>query len=97
MFPVRDSRCPELKQERAMLAGTDLPSSSRALVLVGSAAPETHPRRPIQRVASFVTQLIANASQVPQARQKRRAEPTEVIAAYRATVERLQKLNEKPE
>ena len=78
-----------------MLAGADLPSSSRALVLVGSAAPETNPRRSVQRVASFVTQLIANASRVPQTREKRRAEPTEVIAAYRATVERLQKLNEK--
>jgi hypothetical protein len=95
MFHVRDGCCPELKQERAMLAGTDLPSSSRALVLVGSAAPETHPCRPIQRVASFVTQLIANASRVPQTRQKRRAQPAEVIAAYRATVERLQRLNEK--
>jgi hypothetical protein len=94
MFHVRDGRCPELKQERAM-AGTDLPSSNRALVLVGSAAPETHPRRQIQRVASFVTQLIANASRVPQTRQKRRAQPAEVIAAYRATVERLQRLNEK--
>ena len=78
-----------------MLAGTDLPSSSRALVLVGSTTTGTHPRRPVQRVASFVTQLIANASRVPQTRDKRRAEPTEVIAAYRATVERLQKLNEK--
>ena len=78
-----------------MLAGTDLPFSSRALVLVGSAAPEMHLHRPIQRVASFVTQLIANASGVPQTREKRRADPTEVIAAYRATVERLQRLNEK--
>jgi hypothetical protein len=97
MFHVRDGCCPELKQERTMLAGTDLPSSSRALVLVGSAAPEKHPRRPIQRVASFVTQLIANAARLPQTREKRRAEPTEVIAAYRATIERLQKLNEKSE
>jgi len=95
MFHVRDGCCPELKQERAMPAGTDLPSSSRALVLVGSAAPEMHLHGRIQRVASFVTQLIANASGVPQTRQKRRAEPTEVIAAYRATVERLQRLNEK--
>jgi hypothetical protein len=79
-----------------MPAETDLPSSSRALVLVGPAA-EAHPSRPIQRVASFVTQLIANASRVPQTREKRRAEPTEVIAAYRATVERLQKLNERSE
>jgi hypothetical protein len=80
-----------------MLAETDLPSSSRALVPVGSPAAETHAHRPVQRVASFVTQLIANASRVPQTREKRRAEPTEVIAAYRATVERLQKLNEKSE
>ena len=80
-----------------MPATTNLPSSSRALVLVGAAAPERHPHRPVQRVASFVTQLIANASRVPQTREKRRAEPTEVIAAYRATVERLQKLNEKSE
>ena len=95
MFHVRDGCCPELKQERAMLAGTDLPSSSRALVLVGSAARAMHPRRPVQRVASFVTQLIANAARLPQTREKRRADPSEVIAAYRATVERLQKLNEK--
>jgi len=80
-----------------MLAATDSPSSSRALVLVGSAAPKAHPRRPVQRVASFVTQLIANATLVPQTCQKRRADPTEVIAAYRATVERLQRLNEKSE
>jgi hypothetical protein len=96
MFHVRDGCCPELKQERAMPATTDLPSSSRALVLVGP-APETRLHRPVQRVASFVTQLIANASRVPQTREKRRAEPDEVIAAYRATVERLQKLNDKSE
>ena len=78
-----------------MPATTDLPSSSRALVLVGRAAPETRLHRPVQRVASFLTQLIANASRVPQTREKRRAEPDEVIAAYRATVERLQKLNDK--
>src|SRR5207253_8432207 len=93
--PLRGGCCPGLKQRRAMLAETGLPSSSRALVPVDSPVAETHPHRPVQRVASFVTQLIANASRVPQTREKRRAEPTEVIAAYRATVERLQKLNEK--
>jgi len=97
MFHVRDICCPVLEQERAMPATTDLPSLSRALVLVGPAAPETRLHRPVQRVASFVTQLIANASRVPQTRQKRRAEPDEVIAAYRATVERLQNLNDKSE
>lgn len=80
-----------------MPATTDLPSSSRALTLVGSPALEKHQHRSVQRVASFVTQLIANASHVPQTREKRRAEPIEVIAAYRATIERLQKLNEKSE
>jgi hypothetical protein len=95
MFHVRDGCCPELKQGRTMPAGIDSPSSGRALVLVGSATSEAHPPRPVQRVASFVTQLIANAARLPQTREKRRAEPTEVIAAYRATVERLQKLNEK--
>ena len=78
-----------------MPVGTDLPSSSRALVLVGSADRETRLHRPVQRVASFVTQLIANASRVPQTREKRRAEPDEVIAAYRSTIERLRKLNDK--
>ena len=97
MFRLRDVCCPELKQERAMPAEANLPSSSRALVLVGPAASEPHPIRSIQRVASFVAQLIANANRVPQTREKRRAEPDEVIAAYRATIERLQKLNEQSE
>ena len=78
-----------------MPAATDLPSSGRSLVLVGSAEAGTHLHRPVQRVASFVAQLIANAARLPQTRDKRRAEPDEVIAAYRATVERLQRLNEK--
>ena len=79
-----------------MPVATDLPSSGRALVLVGSPEFKARAHRPVQRVAaSFVTQLIANASRVPQTREKRRAEPDEVIAAYRSTIERLQKLNDK--
>lgn len=78
-----------------MLTGTDSPSSSRALVLVGATTPHIPAYCSIQRVASFVTQLIANANRVPQTREKRRAEPDEVIAAYRSTIARLQKLNEK--
>ena len=80
-----------------MLTGTDSPSSSRALVTLATPAHEAHTHRPIQRVASFITQLLANAGRLPQAREKRRADPAEVIAAYRATVDRLQKLNEKSE
>jgi hypothetical protein len=80
-----------------MLAGTDSPSSSRALVTTAADSCDVHPHRPIRRVASFITQLIANANRLPQARERRRADPAEVIAAYRATVERLQRLNEKSE
>ena len=71
----------------------DSPSSSRALVAV---APDTHepPHRPVQRVSNFITQLIATARHLPQTREKRRADPADVIAAYRATVERIQRLNE---
>jgi len=80
-----------------MLAGTDSPSSSRALVTTADESYGVHPHRPIRRVASFIAQLIANANRLPQARERRRADPAEVIAAYRATVERLQRLNEKSE
>ena len=78
-----------------MLAGTDLPSSGRALVTVAAETRDAHPHRTIQRVSSFLAQLIATARQAPQTRERRRADPAEVIAAYRATVDRLQKLNEK--
>ena len=73
---------------------TDLPSSSRALVPL---APDAHVRQhpSIQRVSSFVAQLIANARALPQARARRRADPAEVIAAYRATIERIRELNVK--
>jgi hypothetical protein len=77
-----------------MQAGSDLPSSSRALVAVAAETHHAHPHRPIQRVASFITQLIANAGRLPQTRERRRADPAEVIAAYQATVERIQRLNE---
>jgi len=76
---------------------TNLPSSSRALITLATGSHETHPHRPIQRVSGFITHLIATARQLPQTRERRRADPADVIAAYRATVERIQKLNEKSE
>jgi hypothetical protein len=95
MFLVRDARCPALTQERAMQAEPQSPETpSRALVLVSSKPHDAHPHRSVQRAALFLTQLIASASRVPQVRERRRAEASEVIAAYRATVERLQRLNE---
>ncbi|MEI8152515.1 MAG: hypothetical protein WCG92_13065 [Hyphomicrobiales bacterium] len=77
-----------------MQVETETPSISRALVPIAAETHDDHPHRPVQRVSTFLAQLIANARRVPQTREKRRADPGEVIAAYRATVERLQKLNE---
>lgn len=75
-------------------------SSSRALVALvpESHAPESNQTRDfhrVERVATFLTQMIATARQLPQARARRRADAADVIAAYRSTVERIQKLNEK--
>lgn len=74
---------------------TDLTSLSRALVPLDAPIPDEHQHRPIQRVSTFLTQLIATAYRLPQASAKRRVHPAEAIAAYRATVERLQTLNGK--
>ena len=80
-----------------MTEGYDSPSSeSRALVVI---SPEpandnrAHRHHRARRGAAFLTQLIANARQVPQTCEKRRAEPNEVIAAYRETMAKIQKLN----
>jgi hypothetical protein len=71
----------------------DSPSSQRALVpLVRQSQVESH-ARPMRQAASFVTQLIATARGLPQTRERRRAEPADVIAAYQATIAKLQKLN----
>ena len=71
-----------------MPAAIDSPSCHRALIAI-EPAPPAHPHRPIQRTATFLTQLIATARQLPQARTRRRAEPAEAIAVYRATIATL--------
>jgi hypothetical protein len=73
----------------------DLPSSSRALVPLIHLAPshDTPHHSPVRRAASFLTHLIATSEKVPQAREKRRADPAEVIAAYQSTISRLRPLN----
>ena len=78
-----------------MPEASDLPSSSRSLVPLIRLAPQydvSH-HAPVCRVASFVTQLIATSEKLPQTRQKRRADPADVIAAYQATVSRIKQLN----
>jgi hypothetical protein len=76
-----------------MTAAGDLPSSGRALVALDPPARDPHARRPVARVAGFVTQLIATAQQFPQTRARRRADPQDVIAAYQATVARIRALD----
>jgi hypothetical protein len=57
-------------------------SQSRALVAVDPAA--TREPAASFREATFLAQLIATREQLPQTRERRRAEPGEAIAAYRA-------------
>ena len=74
---------------------SDSPSSSRALVPLIPLNPhsEAPHHGPVHRIASFITHLIATSEKLPQTREKRRADPAEVIAAYQATVSRLRQLN----
>ena len=58
-------------------------AASRALVALGP-APVVYARAGIHRQASFLAQLIATKDQLPQTRERRRAEPGEAILAYRA-------------
>jgi hypothetical protein len=78
-----------------MAEASDLPSSSRALVPLLPLAPrhDAPHHSPVRRVASFLTHLIATSERVPQACEKRRADPSEVIAAYQSTISRLRQLN----
>jgi hypothetical protein len=85
--------CPAMRQRPAMPAGTDLPSSSTALVALSAAPEGSSPLRPVRRSAGFLAHLIATARHAPQTRERRRAEPEEVIAAYQPTIARLQKFN----
>ncbi len=78
-----------------MQSENDTVITGRALVPLTAEPLPQQPHRSVPRGASFVAQLIASTSRLPQARQRRRAEASEVIAAYRETVERIQRLNKK--
>jgi len=56
---------------------------SRALVALTPAAAAWPPSES-HRQAAFLAHLIATKDQLPQTRERRRAEPAEAIAAYRA-------------
>jgi hypothetical protein len=77
------SRQPEPKPRGAAPAKEAV--ASRALVaLTPAAAADKTPQACHQ--APFLAQLLAMKDQHPQTRERRRAEPDEVLAAYRATV-----------
>jgi hypothetical protein len=67
--------------------GADATEPSRALIPVDAAEPTREAPTSGQRpYAGFLAHLIATASQLPQTRERRRAEPQDAIAAYRSTV-----------
>jgi hypothetical protein len=57
-------------------------AGSRALVVLAPAATPEPPA--VYRQAPFLAHLIAVKDRLPQTRERRRAEPAEAIAAYRA-------------
>ena len=60
----------------------DVPASeSRALVV--TTRPAAAQTSPVYREAAFLAHLIATKDQAPQTRERRRADPSEAIAAYR--------------
>jgi hypothetical protein len=69
------------------------PSEGRALVAVSPPQPAAEgERKPMRRnSASFLAQLIANERQLPQTRERRRAEPNEALAAYGAAARLTQR------
>lgn len=72
-------------RHRAEAARVEPKTESRALVAVTPAEATPDRDRPMAyREAPFLAQLIATKSQMPQTRSRRRAEPAEALAAYRA-------------
>jgi len=73
-----------LKGQRAPRREEPAPAAEcRALVALSPAAA---PSQPVTyRNATFLAHLIATKQQVPQARERRRGEPADAIAAYQAT------------
>jgi len=75
----------EAGASRKALQGETAPAEgeSRALVAVSPAMAPPEPPR-VFRQAPFLAHLIATREQMPQTRIRRRAEPGEALAAYRA-------------
>jgi hypothetical protein len=59
--------------------------AGRSLIALAPVAPLGEPISHYRQQAPFLAQLIATREQLPQTRERRRAEPEEAIAAYRAS------------
>jgi hypothetical protein len=70
-----------LPRQVAEAAPGELPG--RALIALAPAPAALEPLT-VYRQAPFLAQLIATKEQHPQTRERRRAEPSEAVAAYRA-------------
>ena len=76
----------ERGNRRPLATAAPAESASRALTVV--VAPAAHEASPVTRGdAAFLAHLIATKAQAPQTRARRRAEPAEALAAYRAAAE----------
>jgi hypothetical protein len=75
---------PGRELERQSVNTVSQPAESRALVVTETAAPQA---APVYRQAAFLAHLIATKEHAPQTRERRRAEPSEAIAAYRTVKE----------
>jgi hypothetical protein len=58
--------------------------ASRALTVIAAPAPRDPSLPRARGDSAFLAHLIATKAQAPQTREKRRAAPAEVLAAYRA-------------
>ena len=72
-----------------MLEGNDSPSENHALICLEPEFVASHSHRMTRCDAAFLAHLIAMAAQVPQMRERCRAEPAEAAAAYQASIDRF--------
>lgn len=83
--PVVDSGMRQRPTDAAAATQTDARATARALVPLALAGREQPAGNALHRpCAAFLAQLIAAERNLPQARERRRAEPHEAIAAYAA-------------
>jgi hypothetical protein len=77
-----------IDQAASQPANENRQPESRALVPLSPAAARTSRRQAGRSTAEFTAQLIAAKDKAPQSRARRRADPTEALAAYQ-TASRL--------